>query len=235
METFNVLEFLNYYKSKILYVIIAVIVGIAISVVYTFWIQVPVYKSSTSLVLAQSESNNTTITQSDITLNKNLLSTYREIIKSRKILLKVISELDLDISYGELASQVSVSSVNDTELIVISVQNENNKLARDIANEIAKVFEDEIVEIYNIENVSIIDKAIVSKVPANVNEVKQIAIGFLLGLFLSSMVIVVLFYFDDTVKSEEDIEKKLGLPVLGLVPKYNNKRGKKYGKWVNYL
>lgn len=225
MEEFNIIEFLNYYKSKIIFVIIAILIGVGISAVYTYTIQVPVYKSSTSLVLAKANDTASTITQSDVTLNKNLLSTYTEIIKSRRILNKVIEELDLDIKSGELANQISVTSVNDTELIVISAYNEDNKLARDIANAIAEVFKSEIVTIYSIENVSIIDKALTSNAPDNVNVVKQFIIGAGLGFLLSSLIIFIRFYFDDTVKSKEDIEKKLELPILGSVPKYKDKKG----------
>lgn len=227
MEEFNILEFLKYYWSKLIFVLLFVIVGLVGSYIYTFHMQVPIYRSQTSLVLTKTDNGNTTITQNDISLNKNLVSTYREIVKSRRILSEVIDNLELEISYADLTEQVEVSSVNDTELIVISVYNEDNTLARQIANEIARVFKTEITEIYNIENVSIIDKALVSKEPYNVNVLKQIVLGIGAGFLLGSCLIVVLFYMDDTVKTEEDIENKLGLSVLGRVPKYKNKKGGK--------
>ena len=227
MEEFNILEFLKYYWSKLIFVLLFVIVGLVGSYIYTFHMQVPIYRSQTSLVLTKTDNGNTTITQNDISLNKNLVSTYREIVKSRRILSEVIDNLELEISYADLTEQVEVSSVNDTELIVISVYNEDNTLARQIANEIARVFKTEITEIYNIENVSIIDKALVSKEPYNVNVLKQIILGIGAGFLLGSCLIVVLFYMDDTVKTEEDIENKLGLSVLGRVPKYKNKKGGK--------
>lgn len=228
MEEFNVLEFLKYYMSKIIIVLVCIMIGLAGSYVYTFHMQVPIYRSQTSLVLTKSDNGSSTITQNDINLNKNLVSTYREIVKSRRILDKVIENLDLDVSYGDLKNQVEVSSVNDTELIVISVYNEDNRLAKKIANEIANAFKTEIVEIYNIENVSIIDKALTSKEPYNVNVIKQFVIGMGAGFLLGSIFITALFYMDDSVKTEEDIENRLGLSVLGRVPKY--KKNKKGGK-----
>ena len=146
MEEFNVLEFLKYYFSKIIFILIFTFVGLVGGIVYTSLIQVPVYRSQTSLVLTKNDSS--TITQNDINLNKNLVSTYREIVKSRRILNTVIDNLDLDLTYEELKEQVQVSSVNDTELIVISVYNKDNTLAKQIADEIAKTFKTEIVEIY---------------------------------------------------------------------------------------
>jgi len=227
MEEFNILEFLKYYWSKILIVVIFVVIGLVGSWIYTYQIQVPIYRSQTSLVLTNNDETSSTITQSDITLNKNLVSTYREIIKSRRILDKVIARLNLDITYEDLKDNVEVNSVSDTELIVISVYDENNKTARRIANQIAEVFKSEITEIYNIENVSIIDKALVSEEPYNVHVAKQFIIGTALAFLLGSILIVVIFYFDDTIKSEEDIEHKIGLSVLGSVPKYKGKKGDK--------
>lgn len=224
MEEFNIFEFLKYYWSKILFVIIFVIIGLVGSYIYTFNTQVPIYESKTSLLLTKSSDSTTTITQNDVSLNKNLVSTYRQIIKSRRILDEVIKNMYLELSYEELSKQVEVSSVNDTELIVISVYNEDNNLAKYIADEIANVFKKEIVEIYNIENVSIIDSAIISDIPYNVHILKQFLIGGALGFVLSSAIILFFFYLDDTIKTEEDIERKIGLAVLGSVPKYVKKK-----------
>ena len=139
MEEFNISEFIKYYFSLIVIVILFIILGAVGSWYYTDYIQVPMYKSQTSLVLTRAGDSTGSITQNDISLNKNLVATYREIIKSRRILSNVISNLNLDITEKELSDKVSVTSSNDTELIVISVVDKDSKLARDIANEIAKV------------------------------------------------------------------------------------------------
>ena len=223
MEEFDISEFLKYYLSKISIVVVAILIGVIISWYYTACIQVPLYKSETSLVLTRSN-NNTTITQNDISLNKNLVSTYREIIKSRRILTKVINNLGLDLNEVGLKKKISVTSANDTELIVISVKDEDAKLAKDIANEIASIFKTEITSIYNIENISIVDRAIQAPEPYNISILKQYLIGFFLGFMVGSGIVVLIFYFDDTVKSQEDIENKIGVSVLASVPKYKTKR-----------
>lgn len=223
MEEFNILEFLKYYWNRITIVIICTILGLILSILYTYNIQVPVYEARTSLVLVNNSQENTTITQTDITINKNLVSTYREIIQSRRILNKVISNLNLDIKYEDLKENVKVSTREDTEIINIFVYNEKSVLAKRVANEIARVFEEEITTIYNIENVSIIDEATTDDAPYNVHVLKQFIIGTGAGFLISSLLIAVLYYFDDTIKSEEDIEREFKLPVLGAVPKYKEK------------
>lgn len=213
MEEFNILEFLKYYWNKIVFVIICTFVGLFASIIYTFKIQVPMYEAKTSLVLVNNSQENTTITQTDITINKNLVSTYREIIQSRRILSKVISNLRLDIDYEDLKNNVNVKTQQDTEIINIFVYDEKSANAKTIANEIAKVFEEEITSIYNIENVSIIDSATTGDKPYNVHALKQFILGTGLGFLISSLLIAVLYYFDDTVKSEEDIERDFKLPI----------------------
>ena len=223
MEEFDVSEFLKYYLSKITIVVTAVLLGVIISWYYTAFIQVPMYKAETSLVLTRSDTT-TTITQSDVSLNKNLVATYREIIKSRRILTKVIDNLGLDLTESTLKSKISVTSANDTELILITVRDEDSKLAKDIANEIASIFKSEITSIYNIENISIVDKAIQAPDPYNIKVAKQYLIGLVLGFIIGSGIITVIFYFDDSIKSQEDIENKVELGVLASVPKYKPKK-----------
>ena len=226
MEEINVTELLKYYLSKIFIVLITIIIGILGSWYYTANMQVPMYKSETSLVLTRAGETGT-ISQTDVSLNKSLVSTYREIIKSRRILSKVIEKLNLDYTEGELKRKINVTSAKDTELIIISVTDEDPLVAKNIANVIAEVFEAEITDIYKIENISIVDQAVKSKNPYNINKTKQYLIGFGLGLVIGSGLIFMMFYFDDTIKSQEDIESKVGLSVLSSVPKHKNKKKKK--------
>ena len=157
--------------------------------------------------------------QSDSQLNQNLIGTYSEIIKSRKVLSKVIDNLKLKMSVEELSSHITTSSVEETEIIQITVENEKAKDAKKITDEVADVFSDEIQDIYNLENVAIIDKAEEAKAPFNVNYVKDNIIYLVIGVVLSFGVVFVMYYFDTSIKSSEIVEEKLGLTVIGVVPK----------------
>lgn len=224
MEEFNISEFIKYYFSQIAIVIIFIIFGLLGCWYYTENIQVAEYKSQTSLVLT---SGTDKITQNDITVNKNLVSTYREIIKSRRILSPVIENLQLDLTTEELSKKIAVTSTNDTEIIVITVTDTDSIKARDIANEIAKVFQKDIANIIPIDNISLVDEAVEANEPYNVNVLKQYIIGVGAGFLIGSMIITIMFYFDDSIKRPEDIEEKVGLSVLSTVPKYKNKNKSK--------
>ena len=219
MEEINLEELFYYFRNKISWIIIAIILAIGIGNTFTILTRTPMYKSSTTMVLVNENKDSSTYNTTEQQLNKNLVGTYSEIIKSRMILETVISNLKLDYTSSELASNISVDAVDDTEIIQVSVSDANAKEATSIANEIAKVFMEKIQKIYNLNNVSIIDKAEDSIAPYNVNYLKDNAIYILVGLVLSCGTIFIFFYFDTTIKSSEEIESKLGLNVIGSVPK----------------
>lgn len=227
MEEINLKELWHYFMSKIHIIIITMMLGVLIGNIYLFFIQTPMYKSTTSLVLVNEASNNTTITQNDILLNNNLVQTYSEIIKSRKVLSQVVRNLDLEESVEMLSNSTNVSAVTNTQLIKIVVSHSSNQQAKKIANEIAEVFVEEIQKIYKIQNISIVDKAQAATNPYNVSVVKQNIIYLLFGMIAGVGITFMIYYFDTSVKDAKTVEEKLNLTVLGVVPKVGDKHEKK--------
>ena len=218
MEEIDIKELIDYFKSKLIWIIITVILAIGIGNVYTILTRIPLYRSSTTIVLV-SENSGDTYNNTDLQMNKNLVGTYSEIIKSRKVIEPVISNLGLSYSYEKLRRKVSVESVANTEIIRIAVSDDDAQTATRIANEIASVFTTEVQKIYKLNNVSVVDKAVDAIKPYNVNYLKDIVIYAAIGVVLSCGIIFIKFYFDTTIKTSEEIENKLGLTVLGIVPK----------------
>lgn len=227
MEELDLKELFDYFLSKFYILIIITFCCVVISMVYGVFLKKPMYKSYTTLALVgkNEDQNGNGITTSDMTLNQKLVPTYREIIKSRGILTRVIENLELNISYESLKSSISVTSESDTDLIRITVSYEDPKIACDTASEIAKVFSEEIVNIYNIQNVRVIEDAIIATGPYNINFTKQLIITLAIAIFLSLADIFVLYYFDTSIKTVEEVEKKLNLPILGAVPDSAHKGG----------
>ena len=221
MEEINLKDLFRYFYSKILIIILITIFFGLIGSLYSLFIQTPMYSSKTTLLLAnisEMDGDGTGIDNNTVSLNQKLVSTYREIIKSKRVLKQVIDNLDLDYEFGALEKMISVNSINDTEIISVVAKNEDPVVAMKIANEVAEIFCDEIVEIYQIKNVNIIDKAEVNDIPYNVNLVKQIIMYLLIGVVLSCAVVFIMYYFDTTIKTKEEIEERVGLPVLGIIP-----------------
>ena len=233
MEEINLKELFDYFVSKWFMVALAAVVCVDFGAVYTIFFKTPLYNSYTTMVLTTNNENtniNQSITQSDITLNKNLISNYRVIMKSHSILNQVINNLDLNMTTDELKKMVNVTTEDDTEIIRISVNGADKEVAKDVANEIARVFSNDVARYYSIKNVAIVDYAEVSNNPYNISLLKTVVLAMLIGVVLSCAVIFVMFYFDTTIKSTDEIETKIGLPTLGVVTlKYvpKEKKGKR--------
>lgn len=227
MEEIDLKELFDFIKGKIGLLVIITVSVCLLGCIYGLFIQKPMYKSYTTVILAGNESSsNSSITQGDITLNKNLVDTYAEIVKSRRVLDQVINELGLETTFSTLSNQISVDAVNNTEIIKINVSDRDAKKARNVANVTAKYFTKEVEDLYNMNNVNILDEAIEADAPYNINVIKQVTIYFILGLVIACGVLFVIFYFDRTIKSVEQIEQKIKLPILGSVQQMT-KGGKK--------
>lgn len=227
MEEIDLKELFEFIKKKIGLLITITVVICLLGCIYGLFIQKPMYKSYTTIILGGNETTaSQTITQSDITLNKNLVDTYAEIVKSRRVLEQVISELDLEETYEELSNKISVSSVNNTEIIKITVADSNPIEAKNVANVTANFFSKEVVKLYNMNNVNVLDEANEANEPYNINITKQVIIYFFIGIIIALSILFVIFYFDRTIKSVEQVEQKIKLPILGGVEEYK-KGGKR--------
>ena len=179
----------------------------------------PVYQASTTVLVNYRAEETNKLTQSDLTTSQKLVATYTEIIKSATILEPVIKALDLDMTADELLKNIGVAQVNDTEIIKITVKNEDPELSRDIANTIANVFSKEISKIMKVDSTSTLDVAKTPTTPLSQNKITKIAIAGILGMMISVGLVFVLEYLDRTVKTADETEKLLGVPVLGVIPK----------------
>ena len=239
MEEVNIKEFFKYVRKYVLVIALVAITFCSFALIYSVYIKKDKYESNTTLVLTKSTSTvdqaSGTITQNDILLNQKLVSTYSELIKSKLVLNQVIEKLDLDYKINELAKLISVDSIENTEILKITVKNEDPKLAKDIANETAKIFSKEIVDIYNINNISIIDKAVLSKNISNNTTIRDSIIALFGGIFISLIILFIKYYFDDTIKFDDDLEEKINMPILGKIgiEKENKKNPNKTELIVN--
>ena len=222
MEEINLSEVYSYFKTKILWILLAVVLIIVLGNVFTLLTRTPLYQSNTTIVLVGENKSGYSQTESQRNQNLSKLNYKNEskqIIKSRKVLNQVIENLDLKLTTTDLAQSITTSSVEDTEIIQITVNNPKAKDAKKITDELAEVFAKEIKDIYHLENVEIIDKAEIAKTPYNVNYLKDNVIYLAVGLVLSFGVVFVMYYFDTSIKSSDIVEEKLGLTVIGIVPK----------------
>jgi capsular polysaccharide biosynthesis protein len=227
-ETISLKELLATLKKRLVMIILITMTFGLVSGVISYFFLTPIYQASTQILVNQEKSDQSFFNQSDVQTNLQLINTYNVIIKSPAILDKVIVRQDLDMTAKQLNGKITVASEKDSQVVNISVQDEDPKVAADIANNIAIVFQTEIKDIMktNVNNVSILAKAEVegNQSPIKPQPVMNIAIAIVVGLMASVGLAFLLEYFDSTIKNEQDIEKILELPILGVIAQIDDQK-----------
>ncbi len=177
----------------------------------------PKYTSVTSLyVLAQQD--NEALTTADLSVGTQLTNDYAVLVKSRPVLDQVITDLDLTMSPDQLEKLISVENKSNTRIIKISVTYEDPLQARLIADRLRVAVGEQIVSVMNIDAVNTVEEASLPKKPSSPRVLRNTLIGIIAGMVLAAAFFVMRSVMDDTVKTSEDVEKALGLPLLGSIP-----------------
>lgn len=222
MEEIDLKELIRVFWEKKTTIILLIAIFMVLGFIYSSFLVEPKYTSSTKLVLAQSssESDSASITTTDITLNSKLISTYAGILESNKVVRQVISNLGIEDSEESIKNNVSVTSETGTDIIKITVSNTNAQKAADIANEMSKVFAEEVKRLYGMDNINTLDPAEVNEEPSNINLTKTIIIFAAIGFIIAVGYIFVVYMLDNSVKTSDDIERTMQIPVLASIPVY---------------
>src|SRR5699024_2768919 len=181
-----------------------------------------IYQSITQFIDNQSqqdEQSNMQLDQNMIRTNVELINTYNVIITSSAILNEVIAELELSYSPEALMNNIQVSSEQDSQVVTVTVKDPDPELATEIANTTVHVFQDKVPDLMNVDNVNILSEAVTKAEPKPVEPkpMLNIAIAIVLGAMLGVGLAFLLEYLDTKLRTEEDIEDKLGLPILGVI------------------
>ena len=235
MEEINIKDFFNYLKKYILIICGVVVIFVIGVFIYDKSIKKPLYTTYTTIILTKSNETQTgtTITQNDILLNQKLVETYSKIIKSKLVLEQVISETGVTYTAEELGENVNVEAYENTEMLKISVTDQDPELAASIANSIAQVFSGEIAKIYQINNISVVDVAVTPEEVSNNTLKRDLLIALFISIFGTIGVVFVVYYFDDTVKLTDDLEEEIGMPVVAKV--FKSDIGSKNNRKVELL
>lgn len=221
-ETIDLKEYFFILKKKMWIIGLSAIVCGIISGLISFFVLTPVYEANTSLIVNKEVENEMTqmSTSDDLNFVQKLAVTYGEIIKSRTVITSTISKLNLDMTYEELLESISVTNVDSTQIIKISVKNTSPVIAAKICNTIPEIFSTEAQRVVKASGVEVIDKATIPENPVKPNKTMNIAIAMVLGVMVSVFLIFLKEALNTKVKEPKDIEDKLGIPVFGVVPKY---------------
>ena len=215
MDEINLGEMLAYFKAKlhILLIIFTLIFGLGSF--YVFFMQKPKYEATATVIVSSDKSNANL--PGEVATNKNLIDTYTQVVKSHRVLDKVKSDMNTELTYSDMLGMIEVSAIKGTEIINITTTDRDAEFATKMTNKIADHFVKEIAKIYNDRNINVLDSAVTPTEPANIKVVRQEIIAFAAGIIVSVSILFLIFYFDRSVKTSEQVESQLHLPVIGKI------------------
>lgn len=213
-------EYFYILRKRISLIIVVTLVCSLASAILSYFVIKPVYKADISVIIGKYETdpNAAKLNYNDIMMYQKMVKTYSEFAKSRTVSEDVIKKLNLDMKPNQLLSMISVAPKGDTEFLTLTVKSTDANQAVAIANQIAKSLKQISSDIRKVDNVQLLDEAILPTKPDSPKPLLNIAIAFILGLMISVGVAFMLEYLDNTIKSQEEVENMLGVPVIGTIP-----------------
>lgn len=205
---------LSHWKS----IFLAMLIGAAIFGAYHTFLLKPSYQADASIYITSTDSM---ISFSDLQLSAALTDDYANIIKSRTVLNRVIDELDLNLNYKQLGALISVDNPDSTHIVDIKVTCDDPELSRNITNALMNISVDQIYQVIGSGEPTVIDYAMAEAVQDVTPGLKKyLMLGALLGALIVCAIVVLRMLTDTTLKSVDDIDRYLHLPVLAAVPYY---------------
>ena len=215
----DLLEILSILKSNLLWLILSAVIFAVAGWAFTTYAITPQYEASVNMIVNTKTDGLSTVSTDNINSARNLVSTYAIIIKSNTVLNQVIRDLDVkNMTYEALENKVSVNAINDTQVMRIAVQDPDPELARKLVKEIAKISPEEIVDAVEAGSCKVVSQVRVSSSPISPNVAKNTAVSAIVGIVVTMAIVVIKSLFANYIVDDNDIQKYLGLPVLGVIP-----------------
>ena len=217
-EQLNIVNLIDMLLRRWTIVIIsAVIVGI-FSFVYSEVFIAPVYRSSASLYVKSSNYVGDEVSTATMNSSRQLVTTYAEILKGRTFLSKVSDDLNNKYSISQIKSMISMQSLNDTEILSISVQGTDSSDVYAITKALVKYAPDELIRVVEAGSVKVLDNASETNTPISPNIRNNTFIGVFIGLILGAFIVIILELFDTRIKGGDEINRRYKEPLLGEIP-----------------
>ena len=225
-DEIDLLELFYELKKKLWLIILAAIIGGGAFGLYSKMILVPKYTSTAMMYVLSKETTLTSL--ADLQIGSQLTQDYKVMITSRPVLQQVVDELGLEYGYKALREKLTIDNPKDTRILTLSVEDPDPILAADIVNTVAECSSEYIGEIMEMIPPKIVEEGEATVAPTSPNVKKNAVMGAAGGIFLVCAFVAVRVIVNDTVKTEEDVEKYLKLSVLASVPeKDKGKRGQR--------
>ncbi|MDS3904485.1 Wzz/FepE/Etk N-terminal domain-containing protein [Staphylococcus hominis] len=210
-------KFLTDLRKNLKLLILLPLIFILISALITMFLMKPKYEANTQVLVNQKEKNSELMAQ-EVQSNIQLVNTYSEVVKSPRILDEVAKKND-EFSSSDIKGMLTVTTQAQSQILNINVKSDSKNDAEKIANDISEVFSDKMPKIMNVNNVSVLSSADGTASKVSPSLILNLVIGLILGIILAIFIIIMKELFDKRIKTEEDVERELNIPVLGSIQK----------------
>lgn len=212
----DLMELFYALKKRILIILAAMVIGAVAIGAYTKLLVTPMYSATSTMLVLTKETTLSSL--ADLQIGSQLTQDYSMLLTTRTVMEDVVENLDLDMTYKELEKCITIEYPSNTRIMKITVQYPDPEMAKTIVDEVASVGSVFIGDQMEVVPPKIVEKGEVPKKPTSPSMAKNVAIGALAGLILSAGIIILMTIMDDTVKSEDDVERYLGLSTLASIP-----------------
>lgn len=224
----DLLQLLRVLRSHLFAIILSGVLVALVALIGTKLFITPQYVSTAKIYVLNKSGDNSTVTNSDLQSSSYLTKDYIELCKTRVVTEGTIARLGLELTHEELLDKMSISEADDTRVISIEVTDPDPYVAAQIAETVTEIASDHIQAIMEVQSVQIADKANIPTEPVSPRLKMNVALGAILGIVAAAVVVIIMFLANDTIRSSEDVERYLGLNLLGSIPVLEDeKRGKK--------
>ncbi len=209
-----------------------IVLGIA-AYLYTSMMITPQYASDGTVYILTRSNSNQQVTTGDLNMSAQLTSDFEELIISHTVLDEVIEEIDYEgLTFDDLKNKITVKNRTDTRILQITVTDPDPLMAKAIVDKVIEISSQKIKSIMDIEAVNLVDEGTLSSSPVSPSYKKNVLIGALIGIVITSAIVIIMYILDDKIHTGEDIEKYLGLSVLGVIPEVSDEKKKTRRKGV---
>lgn len=217
----DLVELLGVILHNLWIIIVSGVIVAAAALLVSYFIITPKYESVTKIYVI-SKTNADTMTYSDLQAGSTLTKDYKELVKSRPVLEEVLAETGIDVELKDLEEQITVEVPTDTRIVSITVEDKDPYEARIIADSVRIAASKHIREVMDTEAVNVVEEASLPIEKSSPSIRKNIVIGYAVGLFIAIAIVILNYIMDDTIKTPDDVEKFLGVSVLGSIPYSEN-------------
>lgn len=229
-EKLDLMEIFGVLLSRFWVIVFAGILLGVCALIFTKLTTVPVYTSSTKIYILSKDQSSVDVTSSDLQLSAILANDYAQLIKDRTVAEGVISELGLGISSEALISKITVTMPDAGRIITISVTDTDPYMACKLATTVRDVAALHIKDVMDSEAVNIVEEANIPQGQTLTNYKRNGLAGVIVGMAIAIGIIMLQYMMNDTIKREEDVQRYLGLSVLGAIPVMQSSRKRSGGK-----